>query len=568
MAPTVSLSGKPSIDATDSFLDMGPAPVGQHRAHGLKVRREAEKMGITPGTSRLTQQLESKTWVSSKRATEIPDDVDPDADEDGWEMAEEEEMSGSEAGNDAVAMEAEAFAAEFAAAEADGGGATADGEDYADGEVEIAPAPRKQPAVGQASDAVRAAAALARANAAAAPAAAAAAKKKKAVAAAMAAAEKLPAQPTGVKWEEPALPVKPPVDAENRAALDEFELFRNHKVSETMMRDIVCRAVCQIKHGVRAPGSQADSRPFMPEHWDEEFKPTLGSYKKFLLRRCDQFRIVEGGAPGLYTIELLPLRPIAAATWADLIDAKGIVKGKGKGKGKFKGKGKGKGKDKDGDVPFGSKGVSKGNEDMIDTVTRHALAARAIGEINRCLKMPGAQADGRPAVPGNWAAIYQRSLGPFKDFVLSHPDEFRIAPNNRGSFTIAPSLTKARPPTAAARMLASAAREELGIRGVAAPTEIVEEEEVEEEEEEAEVEEEEEPAVEATQEEMEAAALAEAAAADEVDKEQGDTDVYVRPVKHGAFIRSLLSDAPAGGSKREAASREIEAGAAKKARAS
>jgi len=99
-----------------------------------------------------------------------------------------------------------------------------------------------------------------------------------------------------------------------------------------------------------------------------DFKPMLGSYIKFLLTRPDQFRVVEGTGPGLYTIEdVTGNKTVVAPSWEEIAAAKGKGKLKGKGKGKSKdkeGKGKeflwkGKGKAKDGGPPWAVKGKSK-----------------------------------------------------------------------------------------------------------------------------------------------------------------------------------------------------------------
>lgn len=129
-----------------------------------------------------------------------------------------------------------------------------------------------------------------------------------------------------------------PPNRENRAPLNQQELFIVRKRTEATSRDTACKAICKIKLGLRQPGAQDDGRPFIPEDWETNFKPTLGSYVKFLVSRPDQFRIIEGSGPGLYTVANATSNQVAVAADWDAV-------AKAKGKGKFKGKGKGKGKD-------------------------------------------------------------------------------------------------------------------------------------------------------------------------------------------------------------------------------
>jgi len=153
-----------------------------------------------------------------------------------------------------------------------------------------------------------------------------------------------------------------PVKTEGAAALTERELFVERRRSQQEIRDLSCKAICSIKRGLRQPGVQSHGKPFMPAEWDKVFKPALGSYIKFLLTRPDQFRVVEGSGPGLYTVENISgNKTVVAPSWEELASAKGKGKGKGKSKGKEKGKDKGKGKE--GDETRGKgKGKAKADE--------------------------------------------------------------------------------------------------------------------------------------------------------------------------------------------------------------
>merc|ERR1711933_613182 len=93
------------------------------------------------------------------------------------------------------------------------------------------------------------------------------------------------------------------------------------------------------KQGLRQPGAQEDGKPFIPEDWDSKFKPTLGSYVKFVITRPDQFRIIQGEGAGFYTLEDVSGNKTVRAL---NLEDKGKGKFKGKGKGQDKGKGKGK----------------------------------------------------------------------------------------------------------------------------------------------------------------------------------------------------------------------------------
>lgn len=113
--------------------------------------------------------------------------------------------------------------------------------------------------------------------------------------------------------EEPRVTVKKEVSALRRKApaaakpsLDgrkDHELFAEKKRTEGSFREASCKAICKIKHGLRQPGAQEDGKPVIPENWESNYKPVLGSFIKFLLSRPDQFKIVEGTGPGFYTIE-------------------------------------------------------------------------------------------------------------------------------------------------------------------------------------------------------------------------------------------------------------------------
>ncbi|CAE7894119.1 unnamed protein product, partial [Symbiodinium necroappetens] len=155
--------------------------------------------------------------------------------------------------------------------------------------------------------------------------------------------------------------------------------------AEIALRDLACKAICRIKKGLRKPGAQSDGRPFIPEDWDELFKPHLGSYIRFLLSRSDQFRVVQGIGPGRYTVEDVTGDKTVVAPSPEELANKGTKGGfDRKGKGKFADAGKGRkgiykgyGKTQLEDVGKGSQ-KSKGGS----TVAAKSTGKMSAGHIN------------------------------------------------------------------------------------------------------------------------------------------------------------------------------------------
>lgn len=275
--------------------------------------------------------------------------------------------------------------------------------------------------------------------------------------------------------------------------------FKANKIAVATLRDITCKAVCTIKHGLRQPGAQSDGKPFIPANWETVFKPQLGSYMKFLISRPDQFRVVEGAGPGLYTVENITGDfTVQAPTWDTLKGTKGKGKGKaGKGKGeepqpmdgsrnwfnlkgaakaqgKFGKDAKGKGKGK-GFKGFFSKGSNK-----ITAAGKRLAEEQAIEEIKKKLQKYGSSPQtGRAMMPTDWISRFFPAVGPFKEFVMTHPEHFALYEGLKGTYTIgiaekpaeqewkeeepeedAPEAAR-EPPTRAAKLLAAAAKEEL-----------------------------------------------------------------------------------------------------------
>ncbi|CAE7278074.1 unnamed protein product [Symbiodinium pilosum] len=127
------------------------------------------------------------------------------------------------------------------------------------------------------------------------------------------------------------------------------EPFIVRRRAEIALRDLACKAICRIKKGLRKPGAQIDGKPFIPQDWDQVFKPHLGSYIRFLLSRPDQFRVLQGSGPGRYAVEDVTGSKTVVAPSPEELASKG-------GKGGFKGKDKGKSLD----PARGGKGAYKG----------------------------------------------------------------------------------------------------------------------------------------------------------------------------------------------------------------
>mmetsp|Transcript_151072 Transcript_151072/g.263277 ORF Transcript_151072/g.263277 Transcript_151072/m.263277 type:complete len:426 (-) Transcript_151072:77-1354(-) len=334
---------------------------------------------------------------------------------------------------------------------------------------------------------------------------------------------------------------KPKADPENRAPLTAWELFRESKRTEASTRDLGAKAICRIKHGIRQPDSQKDGRPFIPPDWDKRFKPILGHFKKFILMRPDQFKIVPGPTPDLFTLEVVSNQIVTAPSFDSLKGKKG-KKGKGKGKAKgtswdalVSGKDSDKGSDKGWGKGKGKKGKDKGKGDF--------------------------KGKGKGKAPWKGSSAWNSSAAEEEEPTPPQepPPKFaRKAPQ-----------APAAPPTRAAMLLAEAAREAL-----AEEEEEAMEEEAGEEDQAADEYEEEAAADEAAEngeaeegaagEEEEAGVdedpmeqLFKEASAEAEEEGQEDTaaaadaepDMPMEP-KHGTFINTLLSGSLLGGLKR------------------
>merc|ERR1712151_1142919 len=66
--------------------------------------------------------------------------------------------------------------------------------------------------------------------------------------------------------------------------------------------------------------------------------------------------------------------------------------------------------------------------------TLRDITGKAVCAIKHALRQPGAQADGRPAIPANWNDVFKPQLGSFMKFVLGRPDQFRVVEGVKPGF--------------------------------------------------------------------------------------------------------------------------------------
>eukprot|EP00434_Breviolum_minutum_P024970 symbB.v1.2.022056.t1/scaffold1941.1/size95522/2 len=162
----------------------------------------------------------------------------------------------------------------------------------------------------------------------------------------------------------PAHPLRPvdPTTARPKAVMNspggKGGSFLARKSAELAQRDLTCKAICRVKRGLRLGGT--NGRPFIPEDWDTTFKPSLGSYIRFLLSRPDQFKVTEGAGPGLFTLEDI--------TGNEVLTHDEVTAAKGK-------KGKTKKGDPKGSPKSGSKGSAKGK----GSGTKGSVSAGKVG---------------------------------------------------------------------------------------------------------------------------------------------------------------------------------------------
>lgn len=103
----------------------------------------------------------------------------------------------------------------------------------------------------------------------------------------------------------------------------ELEITREDEVlvrrEEQDKKDLAMKAICQIKHTLRKQTKLTGSsggQHLLLRSWDSDFREQLGAYIKFLLSRPDQFHVMEGGGPGLFTVEnIAGTETVVAPAW-------------------------------------------------------------------------------------------------------------------------------------------------------------------------------------------------------------------------------------------------------------
>lgn len=74
-------------------------------------------------------------------------------------------------------------------------------------------------------------------------------------------------------------------------AQQEIVVRRDSRRKRAFLRDAKCKAICQIKRGLRHTFAPTDAL-FVPDNWHKDFEALLGDYMEFLRSRPDQFLLV------------------------------------------------------------------------------------------------------------------------------------------------------------------------------------------------------------------------------------------------------------------------------------
>eukprot|EP00971_Amphidinium_carterae_P234964 4662594-Amphidinium_carterae.1 len=88
-------------------------------------------------------------------------------------------------------------------------------------------------------------------------------------------------------------PQVPPVEVKRERNLAVLKQ-RGLRQSTAAVRDVAAKAICQIKYHIRRhDGLQFSAVDSALDNWEYEFKPVLGSLKRFVLSRADQFLVLQ-----------------------------------------------------------------------------------------------------------------------------------------------------------------------------------------------------------------------------------------------------------------------------------
>lgn len=73
---------------------------------------------------------------------------------------------------------------------------------------------------------------------------------------------------------------------------------------------------------------------------------------------------------------------------------------------------------------------------LLRTQADDPLVKEVVDMILKGIAEPGSQKDGKAFVPIDWSNKYKPTLGPYKKFLLAHPDKFALVEDGSATFTI------------------------------------------------------------------------------------------------------------------------------------
>merc|ERR1712187_1100304 len=83
---------------------------------------------------------------------------------------------------------------------------------------------------------------------------------------------------------------------------------------------------------------------------------------------------------------------------------------------------------------MGEKGKGKGTGKRL--ASDDPLVKDVVAMILEGIANPELQKEGKAFVPSEWSTKYKPTLGPYKKFLLAHPDEFTLIEDGTGKFII------------------------------------------------------------------------------------------------------------------------------------
>lgn len=82
------------------------------------------------------------------------------------------------------------------------------------------------------------------------------------------------------------------------------------------------------------------------------------------------------------------------------------------------------------------KGKGKKGQPKLSKAVDDPLAKEVVAMILKGIAEPESQKDGKAFVPSDWSMKFKPKLGPYKKFLLAHPDEFALVEDGTGNFII------------------------------------------------------------------------------------------------------------------------------------